>query len=162
MTAAPVHNESGVKAIATNRKAHRDYIVLDKLEAGIELRGTEVKSLRQGNATINESFATVDKSGQVYLHQCHILPYDHGNVHNHDPVRPRRLLLHRKEIKRLHGLMAIKGQTLVPLRMYFKRGRAKVELGLCKGKQTVDKREDIKKRDAGREAERALAYRNRR
>jgi SsrA-binding protein len=161
MTAAPVQNDSGVKPIATNRKAYRDYHVLDKLEAGIELRGTEVKSLRQGNANLNESFANVDKSGQVFLYQCHILPYDHGNVHNHDPVRPRRLLLHSKEIKRLHGLMAIKGQTLVPLRMYFRRGRAKVELGLCKGKQTVDKREDIKKRDAKREAEREMARRNR-
>ncbi len=147
------------KPIATNRKAHRDYHVLDKLEAGIELRGTEVKSIRQGNMNLAEGYARLEKSGDVVLYGVHINPYDHGNVHNHDPVRPRRLLLHRREIKRLFGQTAIKGNALVPLRAYFKRGRVKVELGLCKGKQTIDKREDIKRKTADREAQRAMRAR---
>ncbi len=147
------------KPIATNRKAHRDYHVLDKLEAGIELRGTEVKSIRQGNMNLAEGYARLEKSGDVVLYGVHINPYDHGNVHNHDPVRPRRLLLHRREIKRLFGQTAIKGHALVPLRAYFKRGRVKVELGLCKGKQTIDKREDIKRKTADREAQRAMRAR---
>ncbi len=147
------------KPIATNRKAHRDYHVLDKLEAGIELRGTEVKSIRQGNLNLAEGYARLEKSGDVVLHGVHINPYDHGNVHNHDPVRPRRLLLHRREIKRLFGQTAIKGHSLVPLRAYFKRGRVKIELGLCKGKHTVDKREDIKRKTADREAQRAMRAR---
>ncbi len=147
------------KPIATNRKAHRDYHVLDKLEAGIELRGTEVKSIRQGNMNLAEGYARLEKTGDVVLYGVHINPYDHGNVHNHDPVRPRRLLLHRREIKRLFGQTAIKGHALVPLRAYFKRGRVKVELGLCKGKQTIDKREDIKRKTADREAQRAMRAR---
>ena len=152
----------GLKIITTNRKAQRDYHVLEKLEAGIALRGTEVKSVRQGNLTLNEGYARLEKSGDVVLHGVHINPYDHGNVHNHDPVRPRRLLLHQREIKRLFGQTAVKGHALIPLRAYFKRGRLKIELGLCKGKQTIDKREDLKRKTSNREAQRAMAAHNRR
>ena len=162
MTAASAKTDVGLKIIATNRKAHRDYHVLDKLEAGVELRGTEVKSIRQGNLNLTDGHARLEKNGEVYLYGVHVNPYDHGNVHNHEPTRPRRLLLHRREIKRLFGQTAVKGHSLVPLRAYFKRGRVKIELGLCKGKQTIDKREDIKRRTADRETERAMAARNRR
>lgn len=154
--------DSGVKTITTNRKAHRDFHVLEKVETGIELRGTEVKSIRQGNLTLNEGFARLEKSGEVFLYGVHINPYDHGNVHNHDPARPRKLLLHRREINRLFGQTAVKGHALVPLRAYFKRGKVKIELGLCKGKQTIDKREDMKRKTADREAQRAMSARNRR
>ncbi len=149
------------KAIATNRKVRRDYQVLDKLEAGIELRGTEVKSVRQGNINLAEGYALIEKGGAIVLHGVHVNPYDHGNVHNHDPARPRRLLLHRREIKRLFGQTAIKGHALIPLRAYFKRGKLKIELGLCKGKQTMDKREDIKRKTADLEARRAMSARGR-
>lgn len=159
MSAAPPNAPSGVKPITTNRKALRDYLVMERVETGIELRGTEVKSIRQGNLTLNEGYARLEKSGEVYLYGVHINPYDHGNVHNHDPVRPRRLLLHRSEIKKLFGQTAIKGHALIPLRAYFKRGRVKIEVGLCKGKQNIDKREDLKKKTADREAERAMARR---
>ncbi len=157
MNAAAKSSTSASGAAATNRKARRDFHVLDTFEAGIELRGTEVKSVRQGNLNLTEGYARLEKGGDVVLYGVHINPYDHGNVHNHDPVRPRRLLLHRREIKRLFGQMTLKGYTLVPLRAYFTRGRLKVELGLCKGKQTVDKREDIKRKTADREAARALS-----
>ena len=150
------------KPIATNRKARRDYHVLDKIEAGIELLGTEVKSIRQGNLNLTEGYARLEKTGDVVLYGVHINPYDHGNVHNHEPARPRRLLLHRREIKRLFGQTAIKGHALVPLRAYFRRGKVKIELGLCKGKQDIDKRQDMKRKTADREAERAMNARNRR
>jgi SsrA-binding protein len=159
MSAAPQNAPAGIKPITTNRKALRDYLVMERVETGIELRGTEVKSIRQGNLTLNEGYARLEKSGEVYLYGVHINPYDHGNVHNHDPVRPRRLLLHRSEIKKLFGQTAIKGHALIPLRAYFKRGRVKIEVGLCKGKQTIDKREDLKRKTADREAERAMARR---
>jgi SsrA-binding protein len=148
------------RAAATTRKALRNYQVLEKYEAGIELKGTEVKSVRQGRVSLDEGFGKIDR-GQVYLHGVHILPYEHGNVHNHDPRRPRRLLLHRREIKRLIGQVAEKGLTLVPLRLYFKRGYAKVQLGLCRGKQVRDRREDLRRKTAQREAERAIAARHR-
>jgi SsrA-binding protein len=150
------------KPVATNRKAQRDYHVLEKIETGIELRGTEVKSIRAGNLNLTEGYARLEKSGEVFLHGVHINPYDHGNVFNHDPVRPRKLLLHRREIKRLFGQTAIKGHSLIPLRAYFKRGNLKVELGLCKGKQAIDKREDIKRKTADREMERAMRSRTKR
>ncbi len=150
------------KPIATNRKARRDYHVLDKIEAGIALLGTEVKSIRQGNLNLTEGYARLEKTGDVLLYGVHINPYDHGNVHNHEPARPRRLLLHRREIKRLFGQTAIKGHALVPLRAYFRRGKVKIELGLCKGKQDIDKRQDMKRKTADREAERAMSARNRR
>lgn len=144
------------KHIATNRKAFYDYAIQEKLEAGIVLQGTEVKSLREGRVNLKESYATVDR-GEVFLHQCHISPYSHGNIMNHDPVRRRKLLLHRKEINKLMGKTKQKGLTLVPLRMYFSaRGQAKVELGLAKGKKLYDRREAIKGREEGREVERAM------
>src|SRR5581483_7277854 len=123
----------------------------------IVLRGTEVKSLRAGQVNMRDSYASVDARGEVFLHHCHISPYSHGNIMNHDPLRPRKLLLHRKEINKLLGKTQQKGLTLVPLRIYFSpRGKAKVELALAKGKKQYDRREAIKEREAGREVERAL------
>ncbi len=147
--------------LATNRRAMRDYHILEKLEAGIELRGTEVKSVRAGQVSLNEAFGVVE-DGNVILRDMHIMPYSHGNVHNHEPRRPRRLLLHRREIKRLIGATAVKGQTLIPLRLYLRRGLVKVELALGKGKQLSDKRETLKRKTAEREAERAMAAHSRR
>lgn len=145
----------GEKLIARNRRARRDYEVLEKFEAGIELRGTEVKTLRQGHMTLKDSFVDVTK-GQLYLVNSHIPPYEQGNIHNHDPERRRRLLMHKREIIRLAGKIAEKGLTLIPLRVYFKGGRVKVELGLCKGKHTIDKRATIIEREAKIEMGRAL------
>jgi SsrA-binding protein len=142
--------------VATNRKAYHDYSIEEKLEAGIVLKGTEVKSIREGRANLRDSYATVDH-GEVILHHCHISPYSHGNIMNHDPLRPRKLLLHRKEINKLLGKTQQKGLTLIPLRMYFSpRGHLKVELGLARGKKQYDRREAIKEREAGRELERAM------
>lgn len=146
-------NAPGV--LASNRKAFRDYHVLDKLEAGIELRGTEVKSIRQGHVRIDEAYVQA-KNGQAEMHQMTVQPYDHGNIFNHDPTRPRRLLLHKQEIQRLESKIAEKGLTLVPLKVYLKNGRVKVEIALCKGKDTVDKRETLKKKSADLEARRAM------
>ncbi len=144
------------KVIATNRKAFHEYAIEEKLEAGIVLQGTEVKSLREGRVNLRESYASVD-GGEVYLHHCHISPYSHGNLMNHDPIRRRKLLLHRKQINKLQGKTQQKGLTLIPLRMYFSaRGQAKVEIGLAKGKKLYDRREAIKGREAGREMERAI------
>jgi SsrA-binding protein len=148
--------EQGEKVVATNRKAFHDYAIEEKLEAGLALQGTEVKSLREGRANLRDSYASVDK-GVVRLHNCHISPYSHGNIMNHDPLRPRVLLLHKKEIRRLIGQTQQKGLTLVPLRIYFSpRGLAKVEIALAKGKKEYDRRETIKQREAGREMERAM------
>jgi SsrA-binding protein len=150
------------KIVATNRKAYHDYFIEEKLEAGIMLRGTEVKSLRDGRANLQDSYASVD-DGEVFLHHCHISPYSHGNIMNHDPLRPRKLLLHRKEINKLIGKTQQKGLTLIPLRIYFsKQGKAKVELALAKGKKQYDRRESIKAREAGREVERAIKGRKER
>jgi SsrA-binding protein len=149
------------KVVATNRKAFHDYEIEEKLEAGIVLRGTEVKSLREGRVNLRESYASVDR-GEVILHHCHISPYSHGNIMNHDPLRPRKLLLHRKEINRLLGQTQQKGLTLVPLRLYFSpRGQAKVEIALARGKKQYDRREAIRDREAGREVERAMKGRRR-
>src|SRR5215216_6302677 len=138
--------------VATNRKAFHNYAIEDKFEAGIVLKGTEVKSLRDGKVQLRDSYASVDQRGEVFLHHCHISPYSHGNLMNHDPDRPRKLLLHRKEINKLLGKTLQKGLTLVPLRIYFSPGgKAKVELGLAKGKKQYDRRESIKTREAGRE-----------
>ena len=150
--------QTAQKKIASNRKAFRDYAVLDRIEAGIELRGTEVKSLREGHVNLTGGFADLE-GGQVLLRDVNISPYEFGNQFNHDPVRTRRLLLHRREIDRLAGQVAQKGFTLIPLALYFRRGRVKIELGLCKGKVEFDKREDIRKRDADRDAERAVSRR---
>ncbi|TKS60011.1 MAG: SsrA-binding protein [Nitrospira sp.] len=147
------------KVIATNRKAYHDYFIEEKFEAGIVLQGTEVKSLRDGRANLQDSYASV-RDGEVFLHHCHISPYSHGNIMNHNPIRVRKLLLHKKEINKLLGKTQQKGLTLIPLRIYFsKRGQAKVELGLAKGKKQYDRRESIKTREASRDVERALKER---
>ena len=148
--------EKAEKVVATNRKAFHDYHIEDRYEAGMALRGTEVKALRAGLVNLKDSFARVDKN-EVILHNCHISPYSHGNIMNHDPLRPRKLLLHRKEINKLMGRTQQKGLTLVALRMYFNAdGKAKIEIGLGKGKHDYDRREDIKTREARRDVERAM------
>ncbi|MDR1191185.1 MAG: SsrA-binding protein SmpB [Verrucomicrobiales bacterium] len=145
-----------------NRKAGRDYHVLDTLEAGIELRGTEVKSLRDGQGNLSDSFARVEK-GQAWLYNFHISPYDKGNRENHEPKRVRRLLLHKREIFKLQGMVSTEGKTLIPLKAYFdKNSRCKILLGICKGKTHGDKRQDIKKRDTDREIRRAITNRMKR
>ena len=147
------------KVVATNRKAFHDYFIEERYEAGIMLQGTEVKSLREGRVNLQDSYASV-RGSEVFLHQCHISPYSHGNIMNHDPTRVRKLLLHKAEIHKLLGKTQQKGLTLVPLRIYFtKRGYAKVELGLAKGKKLYDRRETIKSREAGREVQRAIKER---
>jgi SsrA-binding protein len=144
------------KVVATNRKAFYDYHIEEKLEAGLVLKGTEVKSLREGRVNLMDSYATVD-GGQVFLHHCHISPYSHGNLSNHDPLRTRKLLLHRKEINKLIGKTQLKGLTLIPLRIYFTpRGHAKIEIALAKGKKQYDRRESTKEREASREVERGM------
>ncbi|MBM3315341.1 SsrA-binding protein SmpB [candidate division WOR-3 bacterium] len=136
----------GVKPIATNRRALRDYSITERFEAGIELAGTEVKSLRAGTVSLEEGYAAVE-GGQVFLVNVNIAPYAQGNIHNRDPRRRRRLLLHRDEIKRLFGKTTLRGFTLIPLKVYFNdRGRAKVELGLGKGKKLEDRREELRRR----------------
>lgn len=147
------------KVVATNRKAFHDYFIEERYEAGIMLQGTEVKSLREGRVNLQDSYASV-RGSEVFLHQCHISPYSHGNIMNHDPTRVRKLLLHKTEIHKLLGKTQQKGLTLIPLRIYFsKRGYAKVELGLAKGKKLYDRRETIKTREAGREVQRAIKER---
>ena len=147
------------KAVVTNRKAYHDYFIEEKFEAGIMLQGTEVKSLRDGRVNLQDSYASV-KGSEVFLHHCHISPYSHGNIMNHEPLRTRKLLLHRKEIERLLGKTQQQGLTLIPLRIYFStRGLAKVELGLAKGKKQHDRRASIKRREASREVERAMKER---
>jgi SsrA-binding protein len=144
-----------VKTLATNRKAYRDYQILDKFETGIVLTGTEIKSLRAGRANLRDSYATV-RNGEVWLVNAHISPYAHGNRENHEPRRERKLLLHRREINRLIGKVQEKGWTMVPLRIYLKGSRAKVELALVRGKRQYDKRREIAKRDFDREVQRAV------
>ncbi|CEP66904.1 Small protein B [Moorella glycerini] len=148
-----------VKIVTDNRRARHDYFILETYEAGIALTGTEVKSLRNGKANIKDSYARLE-NGELILHDMHISPYEQGNRFNHEPRRPRRLLMHRYEIQRLYGKIREKGLTLIPLKVYFnERGRAKVELALAKGKRLYDKREDIAARDAQREI--AKAFRER-
>ncbi len=148
--------EQSEKTVATNRKAYHDYFIEEKFEAGIMLRGTEVKSMREGRVNLQDSYASV-KGDEIFLHHCHINPYSHGNIMNHEPLRTRKLLLHRKEINKLLGKTQQQGLTLIPLRIYFsKRGLAKVEIGLAKGKKQHDRRESIKTREASREVERAM------
>lgn len=144
------------KMIAVNRRAKRDFRLLESYEAGIVLKGTEVKSLRTGRASLQDSFASIDR-GEVFLYNMHIPPYESGNRFNHEPKRTRKLLFHRSEIKRLIGKASARGLTLVPTCLYFKRGRAKVEIALARGKREYDKREDIKKREAQIEMRRALS-----
>ncbi|NLM36803.1 MAG: SsrA-binding protein SmpB [Firmicutes bacterium] len=144
------------KNIATNRRARHEYFIEETIEAGVVLTGTEVKSLRQGKGNLNESYAQL-KEEEVFLYNCHISPYDFGNRYNHDPLRPRKLLLHKVEIRKLAAKIKEKGYTLVPLNMYFDRhNRVKIELALAKGKKLYDKRHDLAKRDAAREVDRTL------
>ena len=138
------------KIVATNRRATFDYTILDSLEAGIELKGTEVKSLRTSKASLSDSFARVE-NGEIFLYNMYISPYAFGNIYNPDPVRPRKLLLHRNQIKRLAGEVSTKKLALIPLKLYFKEGIVKMELALAKGKKHYDKRETIKKRESERE-----------
>ncbi|MFH1776904.1 MAG: SsrA-binding protein SmpB [Candidatus Omnitrophota bacterium] len=145
--------------IATNKKAKRDFHILEAIEAGIELRGTEVKSLRQKRANLQDSFARVE-GNQIYLYNMHISPYEQGNRFNVDSIRVRKLLLHKKEIQRITGKIAERGLTLVPLRVYFKRGFAKIELAIAKGKRLYDKREQLRRKTTEREIERAIKARN--
>ena len=145
----------GIKPMAQNRKAFHDYFVEERIECGMELHGTEVKSMRQGRMNLKESFAIV-KDGEVLVCGMHISPYEQGNIYNRDPMRPKKLLLHKSEIRKLDGLVARQGYTLVPLEIYLKDGRMKVQLGLCKGKAEHDKRDSIAKRDADRDIRRAL------
>jgi SsrA-binding protein len=153
---AASHDKTGGGKVATNRKALHDYFVLDRLEAGIELLGTEVKSVRAGTVNLTGGFAKIE-NGRVMLYGIHISPYECGNQFNHDPIRPRQLLLHSKEIARLSGKLALQGHTLVPLKMYFAKRWAKVEIGICKGKQDGDKRETLRRKEADKEARRAIA-----
>ena len=146
------------KLIADNRRARHEYHLLDRLEAGLVLTGTEVKSLREGRANLQRAYADL-RDGEVWLVGAHISTYDQGNIANHDPDRDRKLLLHSREIASLIGKVRERGFTLVPTRLYFKNGRAKVELALARGKQTIDKRRDIAKRDAERQIQRALKSR---
>jgi len=148
----------GTKLITSNKKARRDYFILDTFEAGLVLQGTEVKSLRDGKASLAEAYARM-QGDEVYLIGAHIPEYTHGNRQNHEPTRPRKLLLHRKEIERLRGKIEEKGLTLVPLRLYWKAGRAKLEIGLARGKRDYDRRQDTMKREADREIERAMSRR---
>jgi SsrA-binding protein len=148
--------ENGRKIICVNRRARFDYTISETIEAGLVLQGTEVKSLRDGRADLKDAYADV-KENEVFLLHAHIDQYEQANRFNHDPVRPRKLLLHKHEIRRLIGKTQEKGLTLIPTRMYFTHGKAKVELGLAKGKKQYDKREDVKRRSAERDIQRALA-----
>ena len=147
--------DSGIKMVAQNKKAYHDYFVLEKLEAGLELFGTEVKSIRQGKINLKDSWCFV-KDGEMFVNGMHISPYEHGNIFNRDPLRTKRLLLHKREIRRFYAQVKQEGLAIVPLSVYFKKGRAKVEIGLCKGKKLYDKREVAAKKDAQRTIERNL------
>lgn len=148
------------KTIAANKKAYHEYFVVESFEAGISLIGTEVKSIRQGGVNLKEAWCNIE-NGELYLKQMHISPYDHGNIFNRDPKRSRKLLMHKREIMRLLGLVKQQGLTLIPLSLYFKGSRVKVQVGLCRGKQLHDKRADAAKRDANRAIDRALKEQNR-
>ncbi len=148
-------NKQSQKIIAENRKAKHDYFVIESYEAGVELFGTEVKSLRRGGVNLKDSYCEVDK-GELFALGIHISPYEQGNIFNREPLRPKKLLMHKKEIMKLAGLVSRDGYTLVPLSLYFKGSRVKLALGLCKGKKLYDKREDIAKKDANRDIERHI------
>ena len=149
-----------VKTVANNRKAFHDYFILDRFEAGVELFGTEVKSIRMGNVNLKDSFCAI-KNGEIFAHGMHISPYEKGNIFNRDPMRPKCLLMHKREIMRLYGKIKQEGLTLIPLSVYFNSdGRVKIELGLAKGKKLYDKRESIARRDSDRDIERIKKERN--
>ncbi len=147
------------KLIANNKKAYHDYFLEEKIEAGIELVGTEVKSLRMGKCSIKEAFVRID-NGEIYIYQMHISPYEKGNIFNRDPLRPRKLLLHKYEILKLEGKIKEKGYTIVPVEVYFNKGRVKLMIALAKGKKLYDKRADIKAKDLKREAGREFKIKN--
>lgn len=150
----------GIKIIANNKKAYHEYFVLEKFEAGIELVGTEVKSIRAGRVNLKESWCMV-KNGEIFVNGMHISPYEQGNIFNKDPFRVRKLLMHKKEIDRLFGKIKQDGLTIIPILVYFKGSKVKVEIGLCKGKNLHDKRETLAKKQAKRDIDRALKERNR-
>ena len=148
-----------MKLVANNKKAYHDYFIEDKYEAGIALHGTEVKSMRMGKCSVKEAFIRI-QNGEVWVYGMHISPYEKGNIFNKDPLRPKKLLLHKYEINKLTGKLAEQGYTLVPLEVYFKDGKAKVEVGLARGKKLYDKRNDIAKKDQRREHEREFKIKN--
>ncbi|MBE5852300.1 MAG: SsrA-binding protein SmpB [Lachnospiraceae bacterium] len=148
-----------MKLVANNKKAYHDYFVDEKIEAGLVLHGTEVKSLRMGKCSIKESFIRIE-NGEMFVYGMHISPYEKGNIFNKDPLRVKKLLLHKSEINKLTGKIKEKGFTIVPLQVYFKDGKAKMEIGLCRGKKLYDKRQDIAKKDMKREAEKEFKIRN--
>ena len=149
----------GIKIAAKNQKVYHEYFVEEKYEAGIELTGTEVKSIRQGTLHLKEAWCQI-KDGELWIKQMHISPYEKGNIFNKDPLRPRRLLMHKREIAQLFGKVKQDGYALIPISVYFKDARVKVEIGLCKGKKLYDKREDAAKKDARRQIDRAMKERN--
>ena len=151
--------KENTKTITANKKAFHDYFVEESMEAGIELSGTEVKSLRKGAVNLKDAWCSIDE-GEIFVNGMHISPYEQGNIFNREPLRPRRLLLHKREILRLFGLMKQQGYTLIPLSLYFKGSLVKVQVGLCRGKKLYDKREDAARRDMKREADRARKERN--
>ena len=148
-------NKPEEKVVANNKKAYHDYFVLEEYEAGIELFGTEVKSLRQGSVNLKDSWCRI-KNGEIFAEGMHISPYDKGNIFNRDPMRAKRLLMHKREINKLFGLTKQQGYAIIPLSVYFVNGRAKLKIGLCKGKKLYDKREDAARKDAARDIERNL------
>ena len=148
-------HQQGIRTVAQNRKAWHDYFIEEKYECGIVLFGTEVKSIRQGKVNLKESWAQIRK-GEVWVEGMHISPYEQGNIYNRDPLRAKKLLMHRSEIRKLDSLVMRQGFTLIPLEMYLKDGKVKVQLGLCKGKQLHDKRESLARKDSDREIQRAL------
>lgn len=148
-----------MKLVANNKKAYHDFFIDEKYEAGIELHGTEVKSLRMGKCSIKEAYVRIE-DGEAFIYSMNISPYEKGNIFNKDPLRVKKLLLHKAEIRKLFGKMSEKGYTIVPLQVYFKNGKAKVEIGLARGKKLYDKREDIAKKDLRRETEREFKIKN--
>ena len=154
----PYHQ--GIRTVAQNRKAYHDYFVEERYECGIALFGTEVKSVRLGKVNLKESWAQVRK-GEIWIEGMHISPYEQGNIFNRDPLRPKKLLMHKKEINRLYGIVKQTGYSLIPISLYFKDSRVKMQIGLCKGKKLYDKREDMAKRAAKRDIERAVKQQNR-
>ena len=151
--------QKGVKEITSNRKAYHEYFVLERYEAGIELAGTEVKSIRAGQVNLKDAFCTI-KDGELFVRGMHISPYEHGNIFNRDPVRPRRLLMHKREIRKLQARVMQDGVALIPLSLYFKDSRVKVELGLCKGKKLYDKRDSEADRQSKRDIDRMMKEKN--
>ena len=149
---------TGTKTIAQNRQAHHEYFILDQFEAGIELVGTEVKSIRQGRVNLKDAYCSIDR-GELFLNAMHVSPYEQGNIFNRDPLRKRRLLMHKKEIMKLLGQSKQEGLTLIPLSLYFKGPRTKVAAGLCRGKKLYDKRADLAAKDANREMQRVVKQR---